>query len=233
MTVRLPILLTRFGPALLALLLLAGLVAEQERHRRSQPDPAPYLARVRRAMLEQPCPFPYSFGDWSGRDEPVPTAALTMLKPNVILSRRYSNSRTGQTVNVLFVHCSNANDLLGHYPPVCYNGQGWTLTNTEPRDWQSGVQPVQGMEYRFTRQVHQQTQSILIADYFALPTGATVRSMEALQGFAKDRFNRSLGAAQVQFIVDGETSSRDAESIFHQFFEATAPLLQVVLNPGR
>ena len=68
---------------------------------------------------------PTVVGSWVGIDTPVPEAAVRMLHPNIILSRRYQNLSTNETLTVLLVHVRDARDVLGHYPPVCYPGQGW------------------------------------------------------------------------------------------------------------
>mgnify|MGYP007071125856 CR=1 FL=1 len=34
-----------------------------------------------------------------------------------------------EQVNVAVVQCRDARDMGGHYPPICYPGQGWTPKN--------------------------------------------------------------------------------------------------------
>ena len=75
--------------------------------------------------------IPYVVGDYVGQDIPIPQGAIELLKPNVIISRRYSNLNNGATVDLLFVHCKDAQDMLGHHPPVCYPAHGWSTARGE------------------------------------------------------------------------------------------------------
>ena len=70
---------------------------------------------------------PYRIGQWIGEDVAVPPAALEILQTNAILSRRFRHLTSGINANLLVVHCSDARDMQGHYPPVCYPANGWIL----------------------------------------------------------------------------------------------------------
>ena len=108
----------------LALLLTVVLLAGFGAYKRTYPQPAdaePYLERVRQAVGDVPA----SFDEWHSRPIEIPADALDMLKPNAVLSRRYTHRDTGRSVNLLIVHCRTARDLVGHYPPVCYPSIGW------------------------------------------------------------------------------------------------------------
>src|SRR5688572_8658902 len=107
-----------YGATVLVLLALLG---DRALLRMAPAETEPYHAAVRAAVAA----IPQVSGNWVGKDVPVPDAAVQMLHPNVIFSRRYQNLSTNETVAVLLVHVRDARDVLGHYPPVCYPGQGW------------------------------------------------------------------------------------------------------------
>ena len=92
---------------------------------------------------------PTQIGDWIGQDVPQPQSAINLLRPNVIVSKRYVNYVTGEAVNFLLVDCTDARDLLGHYPPVCYPNQGYILMSSQSHDWQVGDLVLTGMQYDF------------------------------------------------------------------------------------
>jgi hypothetical protein len=96
------------------------------------PDPEPYHASVRQAAAS----VPLRTGTWFATEEPVPPSAMALIKPNVILSRRYVDAISGQQAILLLVQCRDARDLLGHWPPVCYAGQGWVQELAAERQWQ-------------------------------------------------------------------------------------------------
>jgi hypothetical protein len=65
--------------------------------------------------------LPFFVGDrWVGEDLLALLApeAQELLRPNAIFNRRYEQGRQ-RWVHVLIVHCSDARDMIGHYPPVC------------------------------------------------------------------------------------------------------------------
>jgi hypothetical protein len=76
-------------------------------------DPSPYHQSVRKAAEQTPL----NFGAWSGTDLLVPLEAKKQLHPNVIISRRYTNSLTQQRLALLIVQCSDVRDLTPHFPP--------------------------------------------------------------------------------------------------------------------
>ncbi len=89
---------------------------------------ADYRARVKAAIEA----IPYRIGPAVGTDSEPTEAAIRLLSPNKILERRYLDPSTGGAFSLLFVHCGDARDMNGHYPPVCYPAHGWKLGDTQP-----------------------------------------------------------------------------------------------------
>src|SRR2546423_7112207 len=134
---------------LLSMALLSGMTLEAFSLRRPE-DAEPYHARVRKAAED----LPIRIGEWAVLNPndkgDVPKEAVTLLRPNVIFCRKYTNMSSGRTVTFLLVQCGDARDLVGHYPPVCYGNQGWTLRQKVARDWEiDGDLKIFGMEYEF------------------------------------------------------------------------------------
>src|SRR5258708_8991897 len=73
-----------------------------------------------------------------GEDVAVPVQATTVLRPNVMISRRYLNIENGTSAGVLLVHSSDAHAMAGHFPLRCYPARGWDVLEARPRDWQVG-----------------------------------------------------------------------------------------------
>src|SRR6478736_6072067 len=63
---------------------------------------------------------PRQFNGWIGEDVRVPSQAMSVLDPNVIISRRYVNVESGLSAGFLLVHCADAHDMAGHFPLRCY-----------------------------------------------------------------------------------------------------------------
>ena len=192
--------------------------------RPSAVDTEPYHARVRTAAAS----LPYSIGSWIGMDTPVPESARALLKPNVIVSRRYHDFHTGQEISLLLVQCKDARDLAGHYPPICYVGQGWTQTAASKQDWPVGETQVNGMIYQFVRTVSHGRAAISVGDFMILPNGQTVRDMAGVYAAAKSPKRRFFGAAQMQLIFEAAVPEEQQKEITDVFLAAAAPVIDAI-----
>ena len=213
--------LRRVAPVALTLSLLGAALADKVMFHLPPDDAAPYHARVAEASKK----VPYNVGTWLGIDTPVPTAAVELLRPNVILSRRYQDVRTGQTVSLLIVHCEDARDLLGHYPPVCYVAHGWHQAAAVPAERQAGGETLQVTDYQFTSQRFDRTGELRIDNFMVLPDGRVCRDMDGVEALARDHRRKFFGAAQVQVVTDATWSESDRHEVFRELIGAAQPLL--------
>lgn len=204
--------------------LLAGILGDRLLWRQPSADAAPYHRQVR----EEASRIPVHFGDWLGVDVPVPQGAVNLLKPNVLISRRYQEMDSGRTVTLLLVQCTDARDLLGHYPPVCYAGQGWQLVAAEPRDWETTRGTIHGTRYRFKTSAQGFAEETTIDNFMVLPGGATARNMDEVHVAAQDRRRKYFGAAQVQVVYGGEMPEQERIDIFRSFVTQLNPTMIAV-----
>lgn len=177
--------------------------------------------------------FPIHFDRWLGIDAEVPTAAVTMLKPNVIISRNYQELGRNRHVTVLLVQCRDSRDILGHYPPVCYKNQGWAMQSAEPRNWTVDEQAIEGMRYVFTLSRNGSNQELTIDNFMILPTGETAGDMDDVDRAARDSRLKHFGAAQVQLVYGPGVTEADRAEIFETFARQLQPVLSAVMKPGR
>lgn len=210
--------------ACITLLLLGG-VAWEVRGRDQSADAVAYHQRIRGVADSA---IPYSAGDWLGHDVECPPAAIDMLHPNVLTSRAFANVRTGEVASLLFVQCSDARDLLGHYPPVCYVAHGMTLVSREARDWTVGGVEIHGMRYHFGNVASSSSSGTVIDNFMALPTGKFGRDMEDVSAVAKDRRLRQFGAAQVQLLTDESMTDARRDEVVRELIEPIVPLLRCI-----
>jgi hypothetical protein len=208
---------------LLATIFLVGIGAEWL----WLPKPAnaeAYHQRIRAAAAE----MPLRVGNWIGAETPVPDAAVKMLSPNVIISRRYLNVVTAGEASLLLVQCGDARDIVVHYPPICLCNSGWTLADAKPRDWNVGGLLVRGTEYQFTMRSLDQMSSIVVDNFMVLPTGSIVRNMDAVNDAASDVQRRYFGAAQVQIITPAAMPAADRESVFSELVGSMAHTIDAI-----
>ncbi|MGN6370711.1 MAG: exosortase-associated EpsI family protein [Phycisphaerae bacterium] len=201
--------------------LLSGLVVEE--FLRTNPASAePYHARIAAAAAK----LPYQIGDWVGMDQRVPDAATALLKPNVIISRCYRNLRTGHSATLLLVQCRDSRDMLGHYPPICYPGNGWTQSAATPREAVATDASYPAMQYDFNREQNGQLALTTVIDFMILPDGRVVRTMEELRYAARKNAARFYGAAQIQLIFDPDTPESERNQAIHAILDAAEPVIR-------
>lgn len=202
---------THFVSILASLALLAGMAAA--RMTRPAPEDAePYHRQVRDAANA----LPFQIGNWFGTDQEVTPAAIQMLQPNVLVSRRYRNIHTGRVATVLLVHCRDARDLAGHYPPVCYPAHGWATDFTTPRRWDVAGLSIDGTEYGFSFRMPTETKRMVVASFMVLPGGPILPDMTGVRHAAADYTRHFYGAAQIQLILDAGIPTAERDAIFRE-----------------
>ncbi|HEY1683603.1 MAG TPA: exosortase-associated EpsI family protein [Tepidisphaeraceae bacterium] len=218
----------------LSLALLGG--AGIDRSLRTMPaDTEPYHQAIQQVASRAPM----RIGDWMGYDEQTPESAIKLLHPNVIVSKRYLNYVTGEGVDFLLVDCTDARDLQGHYPPVCYPNQGWLQMSAEKHDWQVGDLKITGMQYDFMKKAYDQEHKTLVdttetvANFMLLPNHQIGRDMDSVRAVAKNLQDRYYGAAQVQVITDASLPQERKDQIVEQFAGAYQDLIKAIINGGK
>ena len=139
-------------------------------------DATAYHQRVRDAA--QPVD---RVGDWSGHDMTVPVEAEAALRPNVIISRQYTNAVEHRSIQFILVQCRDVRDLVPHYPPVCYPGRGLSLTRQEARTWDVAGLQIPGTEYEFDSNDFQRDRPIIVENFVLLPTGRICAEMKQVR----------------------------------------------------
>jgi hypothetical protein len=211
-----------FSASLTVLVLLAGYKALVHR----QPVSATaYHQRVHEVADNLPLWTPD--GQWMSQDVPLMAGAVTLLHPNVIISRQYTNISDGRQVGLLVVQCSDARDILGHYPPVCYVAHGWVALGGESKDWKVGDTVIHGMAYEYSRleREHEQIRHVVVYDFMLTPDGRTCRDMYVLEREVSGYRARYFGAAQVQLQFDAQIPEPDRDRIFQTIVGTQRTLL--------
>jgi hypothetical protein len=217
-------LLTRFAPPVLSLGLLAGLLADKAWYHTPTADSEPYHLQVAQLAAESPV----HIDDWVGVDVPIPRAAFALLRPNVILSRRFETVGRGLSATFLLVHCRDARDMEGHYPPRCYPGQGWKQVAAEPMSWRVAGMDIPGTEYEFTTETFSRSGHLFIENFMVLPDGKLAPDIDGVVASAKDYRKKFFGAAQVQVVFDASVPPETRREVFETLVAAHAPLIEKI-----
>lgn len=212
----------------IALLCAIGVERYASGHR-SQ-DVANYQQQIRDAAEH----VPGRIGPWVGQDTAVPVQALTVLKPNVMVSRRYINVENGMTAGVMLVHCSDAHHMVGHFPLRCYPARGWKVQSSIPRDWVVGDLHLTGTEYQFSMDsVGGSAETIVVANCLLRPGHRVLRNMEELSGTLSGGDGTSSGAGQIQVYFQGDVPPERREQAIATLLQGYRPVLDAVLSsPG-
>jgi hypothetical protein len=209
----------------LCLGLVAGVFVTKRSLLTALPDASPYHTRIRSAAAQ----LRLISGDWVGQDVPVPRVAVKTLKPNVLISRRYSNLQGGDQYTLLLVQCKDARDLVGHYPPSCYPSQGWEQKGTRVEDWDVDGLQVQGKQYQFVSRRLDGEHEIVVDNFMLLPGGFTCRDLNGVAVAAKDFRQRSFGAAQVQIITRMGLSAEKRRDVFANAIRTHRTVIDAIL----
>lgn len=187
-----------------------------------------YHARVRAAIDAAPM----HFDSWMGTDVPVPTGAVKMLHPNALVSRQFQNLQTGEQFTFVLVQVHDARDVLGHFPPVCYPAEGWTMKTTSAVDWKTTTLAVMGIEYSFGRDQAETPSEIVVDNFLLLPDGKTCRDMDGVENAAQNRRRKLFGACEVQFVFDADFPSARRHEIVEKFLAFHQPVLDAIRSGG-
>lgn len=187
---------------------------------------AAYHQRVKVAAVD----LPRDVGDWSGADTELPESAVALLRPNVLISRRYENKKTGQSFAMLIVQCADARDMEGHYPPNCYPSSGWTDLSKRRISVQAGSLNAASMEYEFERSTRDFVERIGVVNLILVPGDGFVTSMGSIRKLAGTISDRYYGAAQVQFVFSSQWSRKQRLAVVEEFGAVFEPLLGIILD---
>jgi len=210
------------GPPLLCVAMLGGITYEKSTHVKP-PDLAGYHRRVKESIEK----MEFTIGDkengiWVGQDIPPTPAAVRLLRPNKILSRRYTDTLnqdrfSHRVCDVLIVHCGDSRDMVGHYPENCYPNGGETMIDKRDRDWQIDGTTITGREYTFERFSRGQAIHRIVYNFLVVPQVGIRRDIKDLNLAAEDYQRRYFGAAQFQFVFqadEGDLPREKRDQIF-------------------
>ena len=168
---------------------------------------------------------PDRLGPWITTEVPVPSEAVEILRPNALLCRRFMRLGGDDELTLIVVHCSDARDMGGHYPPICYRQIGWNL------DLERIARPDVRCEflddpeltaYRFRRiDADGEREDMTVLNVFVLPDGRTSPDVfeQALLSSPTTRASRGLAQIQVVFRSDvpEEEAVRLAGEVLSEF----------------
>ena len=156
---------------------------------------------------------PYQIGPWQGRDVTVPTPAVVLLRPNLMMSRQYVNAETGRGFSFLLVQCADARDMEGHFPPVCYPHSGFEGGGARPVTIHAGDLVARGAEYEFAREYQNRRTEVTVMNFVLLPQGGFGDGMREVRRLAGTYTERFYGAAQIQLVFGPTWTERQREDV--------------------
>ena len=178
--------------------------------------------------------LPVQVGDWVGERKQLDAAAKDLLKPNAETTLLYQNKRTGAEAYYAVVQVQDCRHMIGHSPPVCYPGTGWTITARIPHTWKLGEFEIPGMEYRMERQAGLgKTQAWTVQNFYIFPDGHFGSSGEELDRAAADYRRVAYGAAQVQVVTGTATSQAVRDEVWRDLVGSEKSLEMIrILRSG-
>jgi len=202
----------------------------------------PFLTYIKETFKN----YPQQVGEWEGTSGELPKEAVALLHPNFYLDRQYVNMEHGWRAGMFLIEAEDSRDMMGHYPPNCYPGNGWVLVNTvdahnsvdNKEEWIVVVPAtkddpeitlrIPGKEYEFTRLIEQKDQRKWVRNFFLLPNGKLYPEIASFSRAASDFYVRPYGATQVQVVYDYEYTPNDREQIFQSVIAAHIKLINAL-----
>lgn len=224
---------------LLCLLVLGG-IALQQRNRLRPDDPAvtAYHARAKAAVNAMPWRVEARGTFWTAVEHKPETAAVRLLRPNEILSRRYvQNTTSGRPMvaELLIVQCRDSRDMTGHYPPICYRNIGHEMVLAEQREPITvGAERVPYTEYKFEKYTGGRAETIFVYNFFVVPGRGAVDDIQGVHEAAEDYERRFFGAAQFQVVMqDGVVpDGRVRDDVFASLLRSHPELIATLKTDG-
>lgn len=195
-----------------------------------------YMASVRR-MVEN---VPYHIGPWIGQDVPMTEPARRMLRPNIVLSRKFIDLESRNGFSLLIVHCKDVRDMIGHYPPVCYPGQGFDMTDlTDVTVDEASAYPRSDLlpgpdvlrRYSFAKSNEIPETKLIVYNFFAKPTGDQrfALDMNTIESISSDRRLSGLGSAQIQIVMFESVDQTTREHVVNEVLETLQPAMNAII----
>jgi hypothetical protein len=214
----------RWIACVLSALVLTGVYLEHSTLHALAHNADGYHAKV----IEASSQLPFAVGGWLGTAQDIPDGAKSLLRPNLTLSRQFSNV-AGEKADFLLVQCRDARDLLGHYPPVCYTAHGFELVSRELRDWDVDGETIHGTIYEFRRTERQDRMSTLkVYDTMVLPNGTTAPDMAGVDRVARQRAQRYYGAAHIQILTDASLAEEKRTEVIGLLLRGAVPVIKAI-----
>jgi hypothetical protein len=215
---------------LLALLILAAIGIQRAVAMHRPASMVRYHGKIRAAADV----VPQHIGAWVGQDVPVAVQAATLLRPNVMISRRYVNIENGLTAGFLFVHCSDAHAMAGHFPLRCYPARGWDVRSAIARDWIVDGLAITGMEYTFSlaneRLGAGDSRLVVVANCLLRPGGKVLRDMDAMVASVIGAGGQASGAGQLQIYFDAAVPQEERDAAIVTLVGGYAATIRTILS---
>ena len=190
--------------------------------------------------------IPLEFGNYVGKEVALPEPDLQLLRPNVVRNISFRNmSPPGRgsggggmwaeapPVTLTIVQCRRIEDMIGHYPPICYPAFGDEEIGREERIWIIAGQSVRGTEYRFTGNTQdRQPYTRIVYNFMVVPGKGFVRDMDGLSKVNNELARRFYGAAQFQIIFaatpGSELTKQQRDTIFTEVIQQAMPAISTL-----
>jgi hypothetical protein len=197
------------------------------------PDAGPFMQSVQRAVaavVASTEPNGRNSGTFVSAEAKMPRAAYDLLVPNVLMSRRYRDLGTGRQFDVTVVHCGDARDMFAHYPPVCYVGNGYTMTDRVPMPLtMSDGSTLPGVEYRFDFGRPNAQPPLRIWNVLLMADDMRFSDMADIRGRVFTSNARFYGAGQIQLIVSADQPESERRAAYAQGLALYEPVLRAML----
>lgn len=220
---------------------LLGGIALQQRTRLKPDDVVVqnYHARAKAELRKMPWKVEALGSTWTAVEHKPEAAAVRLLRPNEILSRRYVQNTTSTRpiiAELLIVQCRDSRDMTGHYPPICYRNIGYEQVYREQHPPITvGDEQVPFTEYHFEKYTHGRAEKLYVYNFFVVPGRGAVDDIKGVHEAAEDYERRFFGAAQFQVLMQDALAPAPPqirEQVFAALLRSRPELIETLRTDG-
>jgi EpsI family protein len=160
--------------------------------------------------------FPYTVGEWEGKDLPPDEKAMEILETRNLITREYRRP-DGQSLQLLLV-ASRRDRRVAHPPEVCYTASNYNIISSGMTSIDLGGQPVELKEFYAEYERDHQVRDHVLYVYKVGGRYTTNYYAQQLQ-FAFDQFTRQESEVLLIRVAGADSGALKA------FLEQLLPLL--------
>ena len=171
--------------------------------------------------------LPMKIGGWTGTDVKLNDNVKDVLNADVIISRKYNNVTSGDSISLLIVYRKFGRRDFAHRPEICYPASGWEIVSKGNTTINYNKKNIDAIEVVAQKQFRRD----MIVYWFASGEKSESSYLKQQAMMSLDRLSRSkYGWAFIRLVSSANDSNEDALNKIRIFTTDVSEPLQEALT---